>query len=372
MTIHLNRGHILALFIIATLAVWLTFGAITDDTSYENPRPLIMDNGLSSVQVERMQGELVERNVMISGKTAANRSVILVAETRTKVQEIKKQKGEFVKQGEIIVELEKRFWPNNVEQGKAALKQKELEFKGAQKLLKQGLMNDAEVAQIRTDLAEARANLIKAKLGLGAMSVKAPFDGVVEERYAEIGKSVGTESQLIKLVDFSPYLVKGQVPEKDAALIKIGDSARAHLVTGDIVEGSIRFIASEADPSTRTFGIEIEIEAPEDGSMSSGLTARIEIPQGEQFAHKLSPALLILNEQGQLGVKGINADHQVIFNPIEILRAEGNGIWVTGLEENALVITIGQGFVDLGETVQPVFPEVKDGSQDLAIDKRGN
>jgi multidrug efflux system membrane fusion protein len=64
---------------------------------------------------------------------------------------------------------------------------------------------------------------------------------------------------------------------------------------------------------------------------------------------------LILNEQGHLGIKGITPDNKVVFHSIEILKAENTGIWITGLKEKTKVITVGQGFVEYGEEVMPVY-----------------
>ena len=367
MTFHLNRGHMIAIALIILLASWLIGGAITEEDSYKNPRPLIMDSGLRKVQVERMQGELIERNIIVSGKTAANRSVDLRTEVKTKVIAIRKSKGEAVKKGETIIELDQRDWPERVAQAKANLQQREIEFESAQKLFKKGLYNQAQVAQARTMLASAKADYTNASLARASISVKAPFDGIVDQRYVEVGDYVKDETPLVKVLDFSPFLVTGHVAEKDAAFINIGDQASATLVTGDIVTGKVKFIAAESDPNTRTFPIELEVDNPS-GNMTSGLTARISVPQPKQFAHKVSPALLILNEEGHLGIKGIDADHKVIFHNIEILRAEGSGIWVTGLEEQAQVITVGQGFVAYGEQVEPVFKEDAEPNQDLAAD----
>jgi len=363
MTIHLNRGHILALALIFFLTAWLGYGMSGKKEEYVNPRPLVMNDGLRKVQVERMQGKLIARNISVSGKTAANRSVELKSEIRSKVKAIHKQKGERVKKGELIVELDARDWPARVTQSKASLRQYTLEFKSAQKLLKKGLYNEAQLAQAETALANARAELTRAQLNLTASRITAPFDGIVDQRYVELGDFVKESSNIVKILDFSPYLVTGHAAEKDASFINIGDSAQAILVTGDRVEGVIRFIAAEADVQTRTFPIEMEIVNPT-GSMTSGLTAKIEIPQPKQFAHQISPALLILNDQGHLGLKGLTPENTVTFHAIEILKAQNTGVWITGLEESAQVITVGQGFVDYGEEVSPVYKEV----EELVID----
>lgn len=367
MTIHLNRGHILALLLVFILAGWIIIGLSSETKEYSNPRPLVMEHGLRKVQVERMQGTLVERSITISGKTAANRSVELKSEIRSKVKAVHKQKGENVKKGDLIVELDARDWPARVEQTKASLRQYALELDSAKKLIKKGLYNKSQLAQAETALANAKADLTNAQINLEASRITAPFDGIVDQRYVELGDYVKENTEIVKILDFSPYLVIGHVAEKDASFINIGDRAEALLVTGDVIKGHIRFIAAEADSQTRTFPIEMEVINPS-GSMTSGLTAKLLVAQPKQFAHEISPALLILNNQGHLGIKGITPDNKVIFHSINILKAESTGIWITGLEEETQIITVGQGFVDYGEEVTPVYKKIEEKKQDTPAD----
>lgn len=354
MIIHLNKGHIVALSLILIIAIWLGIGLSAGSEEYINTRPLVMTDGLQKVQVEIMQGTLVERNISISGKTAANRSVELKSEIRSTVKAVHKNKGERVKKGDLIVELDARDWPERVEQSKASLRQAQIEYKSAQKLLKRGLVNEAQIAQSETALANAKANLTSARINLAASRISAPFDGIVDQRYVELGDYVKESVSIVKVLDFSPYLVIGHAAEKDASFINIGDLAHAQLVTGDEIQGHIRFIAAEANERTRTFPIEMEVKNPS-RAMTSGLTARILVPQPKLFSHLVSPALLILNDQGELGLKGLTEDNKVIFHAIKIVKAVSTGVWITGLEENSRIITVGQGFVDYNETVSPVY-----------------
>src|SRR5690606_39610255 len=104
------------------------------------------------------------------------------------------------------------------------------------------------------------------------------------------------------------WLIKGQVSERDAPRVRIGDPAWAELADGKRVEGRIRFVSSEADPATRMLTVEMEADRgslAQGSAISSGLTARIHVPQQETWAYYISPALLMLNDNGQLGLKGI-------------------------------------------------------------------
>lgn len=350
----INQGYLASFVLVLVIVVWMLFGILVPKPEFSNPRPLSLDSGLQRVQVEDMQGQLMQRDVSFSGYTAANRRVELLAEVRGKVIAIHKEKGSTVKQGDLILELDSRDWPARVEQAKANLKQRQLEADSARKLAAKGLSNEAQLAQAQTLLANAQAELTNAQLQLDATHIRAPFAGVVDQRFVEVGDFVRDGTALAVVLDYSPWLVKGQVAERDAASVHIGDIARAELVNGEVINGKIRFISSEADAKTRTFSVEMQA-TPNKSTLNSGLTARIFVPQPPTYAYFLSPALLVLNDQGKLGLKGIDEKNTVIFIPVDILKADNKGIWVYGNSTNARIITTGQGFVDYGQKVEPVY-----------------
>jgi multidrug efflux system membrane fusion protein len=114
----------------------------------------------------------------------------------------------------------------------------------------------------------------------------------------------------------------------------------------------VGFIGGNADQQTRTFRVEVTVDNP-DSVMPAGLSARINIPTGQARGHFISPAILSLGTDGTLGIKTVQADSTVAFAPVEIVRAQTDGIWITGLPEKADIITVGQGFVNAGDAVNP-------------------
>lgn len=81
------------------------------------------------------------------------------------------------------------------------------------------------------------------------------------------------------------------------------------------------------------------------------------IDLAKMSAIKISPALLALDEQGNIGVKSVK-ESIVHFTPIEIIKSESDGIWLTGLGEQADIIVLGQGFVRAGDRVEAIFDDV--------------
>jgi len=96
-------------------------------------------------------------------------------------------------------------------------------------------------------------------------------------------------------------------------------------ITGDSREGEVSFVGTSASPETRTFLTKIRVQNA-DGSIPAGMSAEIRIPVGTVDAHRVTPSTISLNPGGQLGIKAVTEDDTVAFHPIEIVRAETDGL----------------------------------------------
>ena len=63
-------------------------------------------------------------------------------------------------------------------------------------------------------------------------------------------------------------------------------------------------------------------------------------------AHKISPSILLLNDEGKLGIRIIQEGNLAKFVEIIILEDSEEGLWVTGIPEKVEIIIQGQGFVE--------------------------
>ncbi|MGF1641753.1 MAG: efflux RND transporter periplasmic adaptor subunit, partial [Rhodospirillales bacterium] len=143
------------------------------------------------------------------------------------------------------------------------------------------------------------------------------------------------------------------VAERDAGHVRVGDRAEVVLVTGEQATGTVRFVARTANPATRTFRVEIALANPE-GTISEGLTARVRLRQEEVLAHRVTPAILTLDDDGVLGVKVVDDDDRVTFHRVAIVADTPDGVWLAGLPDRVTVITVGQEYVRDGQRVRPV------------------
>jgi multidrug efflux system membrane fusion protein len=119
----------------------------------------------------------------------------------------------------------------------------------------------------------------------------------------------------------------------------------------------VTFLSRSADPTTRTFRVELTVPNP-DLSLRDGQTAEILIEAQGVMAHLLAASTLTLDDDGTLGVRAIDEGSAAKFYPVTVLRDTMEGIYVTGLPDQVDVITVGQEFVTDGVIVAPSFEEV--------------
>jgi multidrug efflux system membrane fusion protein len=149
-----------------------------------------------------------------------------------------------------------------------------------------------------------------------------------------------------------PFLAVGALSEAQVGQVRMGDPVTADLVTGETVQGKVRFVASKADDTTRTFRVEVELPNP-DAKLRDGVSVDIHIPVRQLQAVKVSPGILVLSDNGVVGVRTVDKGI-VHFNPVQIISDGPDGMWISGLPNGASVITVGQDYVNDGEHVQAV------------------
>ncbi len=180
--------------------------------------------------------------------------------------------------------------------------------------------------------------------------IVAPFSGYLESLRVDKGDYLNTGGICASLIDSNPMLLIADIAEKEIADIDVGANSMARLISGDEIQGKVSFIATSADKNTRTFRVEVQVDN-KDRAIRDGVSAEIYIESKKVLSHRISPAILSLNDQGKLGIRTVDNNNAVEFKEIEILEDTTEGLWVSGLNENERIITLGQEYVFQGQTV---------------------
>lgn len=307
-----------------------------------------------AVRVATIYGSEQSRLLTVRGETQSKRTVAVKAQIHGTLKARLVERGDRVSAGDVLCQISEEDRVVAVAESESALNQAKIEYDGSQKLALQGLQSQTLIAQSKARLARAEAELKRSQLDLGRLQIRAPFDGLIEDVGLELGDFVTSGSSCVTLVALDPMLLVGRISERDINKLEESQLGRAELSSGEVVEGRVSFIGKVADRATRTYAIELEIDNS-DFSIESGLTAQIVIPVQHLMAHKISPALLSLDDEGNIGVSIISSDQRVEFYLVDIIRDAEDGIWVTGLPEVSTIITVGHELVVAGEIVKPTF-----------------
>lgn len=366
----MKKSYLIAVFFVFVLAAWVLGGYFLKSSSKETAlEPSVADSvPPMTVSVRTQDAKSVERYIVAQGQAEPNRTVTVRAETIGQVAELLADEGATVAAGDVIAKLEMNDLKARIERAKARVREQQSAFEASEALGKKGYHTQRKADETFSALQTAKAELEEAMIELDRTEIKAPFEGVVLSSPIELGAYVDVNGEVATIVDNDPLVVSLRITQQDISDLEVGQSATLTFATGQERDGKIRYIAPRADEGTRTFRVEVELPNS-DGEIHSGISAEARIPTGSVMAHFVSPATLSLNDEGKLGVKTVNKDNRVAFHEASIVMSDAEGAWITGLPARTRIITLGHGFVRIGEQVQVAEEESgvgPDGSQEAA------
>ena len=346
-----ERPYIIAIIITVILVLWMASGVTQEP---EAPAQKNKNNVvIPKVKVETRYADTVNDSVELYGRTEPDRITTLKAEISVKIEQVLAKRGSFVKKGQIIAKIAINDLESQLQRSRALLAQRKIEYAGAKTLNADGYQGKVQVASAKANLEAVKADIKRLELNIEHTVIVAPFDGVLNTRYVEEGDYVQSGDNIAMIADLDPLIVRAYVTENQVSQISVNQSASIRLLNHESIDGVVRYIASVADDATNTFKVEIAIENS-DYRFLAGLSGEVDIALQQVPAIKISPALLALDELGNIGVKTVE-NNIVKFTAIDIVKSENDGIWLTGLGQQADIITLGQGFVRAGDEVNPVM-----------------
>ena len=358
----LRGSHLVSLAILAGIGGWMFTGKVILGGQADPNAVSIADREANAtsqafrVRVTELQPSERLSSLSIRGRTKASATVSVRAETGGTVRERPVSKGQVVKAGDLLCTIDQGIRATNLTQAKAQLAQAQEDYDATEKLLRRGFATKTKLRGLRTALDSAKAAVASAEQEMTRTEVRATTSGQIAEPLSEIGDNLSPGGICATLIDTNPMLFVGQVPERDITSISVGMNATATLVGGKKVEGKINYLALAADPQTRTFTIEITLPNA-DQAIRDGLTASAIIQLKPTEAYQVASSWLTLADDGQIGIRAVASDNKVVFHPVTILSQDETSMWVSGLEPNLKVITLGQNYVAAGETVVPLTEE---------------
>jgi membrane fusion protein, multidrug efflux system len=173
------------------------------------------------------------------------------------------ERGAWVKKGQPLAELDNRDL--KLEMKKADVQHQELkaEYERAKSLHEQKLLSDSEYDARRLSYERSSAEVELAKVNYEKSIIRAPFSGVVGDRFVKIGQRVIEDENvaLFRITEMEPLLARIYVPEGKLGIFVKG--ARSEFIPstqpGKRYAARVKWISSTIDPASGTAPALIEL-----------------------------------------------------------------------------------------------------------------
>jgi HlyD family secretion protein len=273
-----------------------------------------------------------------SGYVVARRTATLSAKIQGKVAEVNFEEGQKVKTGDIVARLDDsnylailRQFQAQARQAKVALDNAAPSYARYQALNAQGAISAEDVQgkrtlydNARTQYDVAQAAVALAEANLRDTLVRAPFDGIVTVKVAQVGEVVApsaagggsTRTGIMTIVDMSSLEVQVDVSENYIERVEAGGAAIIHLdAYPDLdIPGSVIAIIPTADQSKGTVAVRVAIKTkdsrilPQMAARVSFMTApeknagpvvaRVTVPPAAVIANGKTGTVFVLKDDG--------------------------------------------------------------------------
>ncbi|MBO0903109.1 efflux RND transporter periplasmic adaptor subunit [Jiella sonneratiae] len=275
--------------------------------------------------------------------------------------------GDIVKAGEPVAEIDAETLNADLRSAEAAVDSAEVQARNAraafarterlfsEKTVAQSAVDTARQTQssAEADLVSAKAQLAKAEDALSYAVLKAPFDGVITQRQADVGQVVAAGTAVMTLARTDQREAVIDVPLEESRDVSVGTPFKVVLQVAPATgtDGKVREIAPRADTVTRTIRIRITLEDPPAAfRLGSLITA---IPAGRMGRPTiLLPQTAILDEDGKTRVWVVDRKAGTVHKREVAVEKDGSRtILVSGAEPGEVIVTAGVHSLKEGQKV---------------------
>lgn len=269
--------------------------------------------------------------------------------------------GERVKKGQLLVVVDPIQTQNtikqmlqNINQAKANLDFVKANYERYANLYKENVISKEEFEKMQMQYKTAQAQLESARAAYNSASsvlsyfnIRAPFDGVVADKFVDAGQVVSPMQPIISLIDPTDLEAKFYVDENTYKYIKIGQTIPI-IIDNVNLNSTITTISPKADDFTHTYLVKAKIEPNQ--NVAAGDYAIAKIPIGSKKVI-LIPKSCILNRAGIEGVILVK-NHIANYQMIETGHQKGNYIEVlSGLEPNDKIAVTNLSLINNGDII---------------------
>jgi RND family efflux transporter MFP subunit len=308
------------------------------------------------------RGEIVRR-ITLPGNVLAYQEATLYAKIAGYLKSINVDKGDSVKEGDLLAEIEAPEMLADLLKAKAEAEAAQLDSERVLEARKKAsdlvMPQTVDAAIMRSDVAIAGARRIETLLGYA--KITAPFSGIITKRWVDSGALIPAATSsttpksaaVVTLMDFTTVRIDVAIPDTEAPLVRKDLPVKVTVseLPGREFQGTITRFSYALDESTKTMTTEIDIPNV-DLALRPGMWASVEIELQKKENALLIPAEALVTEKNKNSVFVVR-DKKAEKVPITTGFDDGVNVEILkGCGPNDSVIVAGKQSVTDGQKVQ--------------------
>ena len=310
------------------------------------------------VEVAVARQDTVADAVLATGQVEAIQAARLRPEVDGRITEIVMREGAEVGNGDALFRIDDQELKAQVDRAEAERDLAEQALTRTRQLLEQNAASASDLERAEATARSSRASLDLLKVRLARTTVRAPFAGVVGQRYVSLGDYVTSSDSLVTLQTVDPVRVAFNVPERYAGVVRRGQKVgfRVAAVTGEELTGTVEFVSPEVQLPGRTLLVKALVPNGR-RQLQAGMFAEARLATALRTSAVVVPEEAVLAVQGSYVVWVVDSG-KVARRPVSLgVRAPGEVEIVTGVQPGEQVVVGGLEMLQDGAPVSATVVE---------------
>ena len=213
------------------------------------------------VAIQPVKDSLFAHYLEIQGNINTKENVLIQPEIPGALVALHVKAGQAVSKGQVLGRVDDGGMSEQLASIENQYALAKTTFERQKNLWNQKIGSEIQFLNAQTQMVSAQKAVAQLKAQVAKTVIRAPFTGVIDEVFVERGEVVNANPRgLMRLVNLSNMYVSTMVPETYIGKLKIGTLVEVKLsALGKTYAGKVRQVASNINPSNRSFGIEIAV-----------------------------------------------------------------------------------------------------------------
>jgi RND family efflux transporter MFP subunit len=290
-------------------------------------------------------------DIDVTGTVRPVQHAQLAAKVMGAIEEMPVTLGQAVKRGDLLVKISAGEINARAAQAQSQLNQARRDLEREHDLLTKGASTADMVRGLEDRFTGAQAMMREAEVMLGYATLRAPFDGVVARKLAQVGDLAAPGMPLIEIEGTNGFEIDAGVPDSLVGTLSVGTTIAVEIpVAGTTVSGRVAEVSSAADANAHTVAVKISL--PANDAIRSGQFARLHVP-GTPVSALLAPVAAV-SRDGQIErVFVAGHDRRAELRLVKTGARHGDRVeLLSGVDDGERVVVAGAAGLREGQTLE--------------------